>query len=858
MSGADTIRGFNFQHAAALHAALDLLDDPAYERIEIEGDDDVIDFQILGSGDARLRVAQVKSRAAPLGPQEIIDVIERWRGLPASEHAQFEYVSDAHLGRDAASKLVWTIRRLADGQPLGDTEEAYLRSKGLAADHRLLARVRVAPRQPPVGALLAQAEMRVLRLAGSHRAVSADDAVAIVDRLFRMIATAAGEGERNLRRLNRAQVAEVIGVDLPSIHADAGWSAERADQYRKAVLEEPRDDAAVELGLDPIGPEAVLSLVEGQSRTTLPQPASRVRELLDEAHGAALAGRGGSGKTTGLRELAAETCQRGLVPIMPDLVAYRAGSLRRLLHQQLEAHLDGPLGPRGLDSVLASENVVVLIDGLTERPAEEATQLLRDLAEFRRDSPVRVIATGRKTFQLRATGSPVYELQGLDWEARERVAKAAMKDGGAEAARELADRLGDAVENPVLLRMGLSLLADGRDPQSVEQLYGEFVSGLAARTGVQRPDSALAAAGLCCTELVAEERFEADAYWWRSSMRTALNTLSGQGVFELGDLSAEAAIAALVEIGLLHERGAAVQLGFLHDSFRDYIGARALIEGYAGLPEPLDARYEQVADLVAQGTAEATPQLLLRLSDNPVAAARADLALDVPEPSHEIAQELLRHLLGGFAFPSAQLSPELGVTEWSGAERYYVAIHEGEGRGCESAEQFEDAVARAVLIAAYPERPTSLRIAVLAWQELLRAQLRRGGQSGRPSSIPTEPEELAAAVGEHFKAKRAAVEEVAEDLCPALSERIVEATGWRGLEARVQRAGRFDEMRGRVVHGLTYSYDADRVAVEIGASEPFRGGSRTNAEYFMHEAPQGEATDAVAGALKKLLPTWGP
>jgi len=322
MSGPDTIRGFNFQHAAALHAALDLLDDPAYEQIEIEGDDDVIDFQILGSGDARLRVAQIKSRATPVGPQEIIDVIERWRDLPASEHAQFEYVTDAHLGRDALSKVVGTIRRLADGQPLEDTEEAYLLSKGLAADHGLLARVRVAAQQPPVGALLAQAEMRVLRRAGSHRPVSADEAEAIVDRLFRMVATAAGEGERNLRRLNREQVAATIGVDLASIDVDAGWSPERAAQYREAVLGEPRDDAAVELGLEPIGPEAVLSLVEGWSRTTLSEPASRVHELLDEGQGATLAGRGGSGKTTALHELAIDACQRGLIPITPDLVAY--------------------------------------------------------------------------------------------------------------------------------------------------------------------------------------------------------------------------------------------------------------------------------------------------------------------------------------------------------------------------------------------------------------------------------------------------------------------------------------------------------------------------------------------------------
>src|SRR4051794_30142308 len=112
MSGPDTIRGFNFQHAVALHAALDLLDDAANELIEIEGDDDVIDFQILAAAGIRHRVAQVKSRTSSIGPQEIVDVIGRWRGLCDAESAEFEYITDAHLGPQAATKLVPAIERL--------------------------------------------------------------------------------------------------------------------------------------------------------------------------------------------------------------------------------------------------------------------------------------------------------------------------------------------------------------------------------------------------------------------------------------------------------------------------------------------------------------------------------------------------------------------------------------------------------------------------------------------------------------------------------------------------------------------------------------------------------------------------
>lgn len=863
MSGPDTIRGFNFQHATALHAALDLLDDAASERIEIEGDDDVIDFQVLGAKDVRRRVAQVKSRNSSIGPQEIINVVERWRGLPSSDGAEFDYITDAHLGRDAATKLVPAIERLTDGQPLEDKQAAYLLTKGLASDHALLARVRVTSRHPPVGALLAQAEMRVLNVLGSHRAVSPDDAKAIVDRLFRVIATAAGEGEGNLRRVTREEVAEIIGVDLASINAGAGWSAERAEEYRNAILGQPRDPAAVELGLDVVGPDAALSVVEGAASSSLAEPASQASDLLDEARGAGLTGRSGSGKTTALKELAAEACRRGLVPILPDLVAYQAGSLRRLLHQQLEAQLPGPLGPRGLDAVLASKDVVVLADAVSERPAEEASHLLRDLAVLRRGWPVRVIAGGRRSFQLRSSSSPVYELRGLDWEARERVAVALIADG-ANAARELADRLGNAAEVPLLFRMGLSLLSEGRDARSVEQLYGEFIGGLAARAGVARPDAPLAAAGRCCLELVADERFDADAYWWRASMRQALDDLSAGGVFEVGELSAEAAIAALVEIGLLYERGAAAQIGFLHDSFRDYLAARTLIEGHAQLPEPLDERYEQVADLVAQGTSAATVELLVRLCDNPAAAASAaELDLDIHEPSQEVTQRLLRQLLGAYSFPSAPLPAKVGLSQWAGDERYYLAVHEGDGRARKSADEFEEAIVGALLIAAYTERPTTLRVAVNAWQELLRQELRRAGHSGRPLPIPAEAEELAAAIAEHFAATRAAVADLAEGLCPALSERIVETVGWHGLDGHLQPTGRADRPRGRLVHRFVYTHDCETVTVDLDESDEasaldFRGGSQTIAEEFLREAPESKASAAVAGALKKILATWGP
>jgi hypothetical protein len=859
LAGPDSIRGFNFQHAVALHATLDLLDDSALAYIEIEGDDDVIDFQVYDVNDRRVRVAQVKSRSNAVGPQEIVDVILRWASLDATD-AHFEYVTDAPLGKQAAGTLVPALDQLAAGEALNDEQKVYL-SKRQLKDHALLARVRVVARQPPVGALLSQAEVRLARTVGSYRATALDEAEATVDRLFRRIAVAAGEGDRNLRRVTRQHVAAITGLDLAAIDAGGAWTQERAEAYRGAIQQRPQD-VAVELAVTAAEVEAAaLSLVGGRTHSSLSGTAATIVDVLDERAGGALVGVGGAGKTTSLGQLAVMAAARGMTPITPDVVSYRAGSLMRLLHQEVEAALEGPLSPRALEAPLATGEVVVFADAVTERPQQEAAALIADLKTLMRDWPVRVVATGRRSPTLASLALPVYQLHGLGWESREQVASELLgRRDGPLVARQIHERLGGAAENPLLFRMALSLVAQGTDPSSIQELYYEFISGLAARSGRDRPDAALLAAGRCALELVSEGRFEADSYSWLASMRAALDALPA-GIFDVQGLSAEAAVEELSEIGLMAFRGAAAQLAFVHDSFRDFLAAQSIGREVVALPDPLDERYEQVALFLAQGAAPPSADLMRGLCDNPVAAASAaDLPLGVGGDTRALSEELLQRLLGTYRLTSADLPEQPSLSRWAGPDRVYVALHAGTGVEAQSADEFESLAEQAALVIAFAEPPTALRASLLCWQELLRGELQRVGALGRPLPIPEDLDELIRAIAKLFEAKREALDATAEKLCPALAERLIETVGWRGLHAQVLE-GQPDPFGAGTMHGLVYTYDTDGVRVEAKAGEEDADSvfiSRTTAEHWLHDAPAAQAGSAIEKALGNLLPTWGP
>jgi hypothetical protein len=131
MSGPGATRGFTFQFAWAVASSLAVLEGEG-ETLVVEGAEDVVDVQILGRDDRRLRVSQAKTRQEPYtwNPAALVDVIAAWMHLAEDGEARSEFVTDGSLGPSVVANLVPALRRASEGQ-LTQDDRAWLRERDL-------------------------------------------------------------------------------------------------------------------------------------------------------------------------------------------------------------------------------------------------------------------------------------------------------------------------------------------------------------------------------------------------------------------------------------------------------------------------------------------------------------------------------------------------------------------------------------------------------------------------------------------------------------------------------------------------------------------------------------------------------
>jgi hypothetical protein len=150
MSGPGATRGFTFQFAWAVASSLAALEGEG-ETLVVEGAEDVVDVQILGRDDRRLRVSQAKTRQEPhtWNPAALVDVIAAWMHLAEDDEARFEFVTDGSLGPSVVANLVPALRRASEGQ-LTEDDRAWLRERDLDTDASILGRVTCAVASHPL------------------------------------------------------------------------------------------------------------------------------------------------------------------------------------------------------------------------------------------------------------------------------------------------------------------------------------------------------------------------------------------------------------------------------------------------------------------------------------------------------------------------------------------------------------------------------------------------------------------------------------------------------------------------------------------------------------------------------------
>jgi hypothetical protein len=329
VAGVDTIRGIGFQQACALGDAVDLAVNPAAARLRVEGVEDVVDYETLGTDGQRLRVRQAKTRQAPRtwSAGEIAAILDLWVELPDAANAEFAFVTDGQLGKSGVA-LERIIEAAKAHVPEAELQAMASRIAGTTISlppSSLLRRVELLTGFGTLSSVLERLELRVLRLMERGRVVTTEDARAVVDRLFRMLFVIGGKRQPQRREATRPQVFDLLGLTEEEVMAGGAWDTQARDTYRARLRDQfpPPDVIVLDVLRVHAGPR-VLRLLEGPIEPD--RPPEPPEALLDPRQ-VVLIGPTGRGKTTTLATLRRLAADRGDLPVLLPADGHVPGAL---------------------------------------------------------------------------------------------------------------------------------------------------------------------------------------------------------------------------------------------------------------------------------------------------------------------------------------------------------------------------------------------------------------------------------------------------------------------------------------------------------------------------------------------------
>jgi hypothetical protein len=844
VAGADTWRGVDFQAALATARALDVLEGQLGDSLDVDCGAEIADYSSQRA-DRLLLVGQAKTRAQPntWAPADLTEVIRRLIAVPATENASLEFVTDGSLSRESASTLLPTLDRVRDDEAT-DQDWTYLAGHHLtAADADALKRFSLITRHDSTNAVLNLAVRRVRTLADLQAAVTDEEAELRVLRLLRRIGEHGSSSEEKASRLTRADVGEIVGVQPDVIDRARPWSEELSQAYRQTITDEPGLSAVVELDAELQALPTVESVEFGAAADGEDQRARQaVLDLLDRD--CLITGPAGAGKTRSLQMLQLRAAEEGLIPVLLSPRTYEKGALAAAVRDAVTRRLGFVVAPATGAILLARQETVLLIDGVSELAEPEMRRLLaRDIDDVRgRLVAATVIVSGRSVGGLRPLDLPAYRLVELNRESRREMATELLGQEAGPIVAAIEAALGEAVGNPLLFAMALKLGANGTNAETVGALYEAFVDHLAERSQLgQEIETPLGVVGGVCADLVEQGRFSLDRWTWLQAMESKIDALRGRGLVG-GDLAAVDMLNILERIGLLVADADQSGFSLLHDSFRDWLAARALAIGLAAQPSAFGAQWAAVAAQLAETGQFDRAFLKACTADLAVASAAAMRELS---PDFDNIDELTTDLLHSL------LVEHLGdrhAAAWSGTRIVTRDTDQGKAAYLLPAEARDEDLAAAIAGAQFGHDVGPLRIAVSLVHDRIRRALRT--PSGWPAPVPHDAQGLARAVEQHFVARRQALTRQAEEIVPTLAERVDEHLGWRGLSGCIAATSDEDHMDH---HLLRYTFDVAGVTVKVGTDGLAEATRTMGAEDFVRESPEQAAADALSGAVAVLL-----
>jgi hypothetical protein len=699
-----------------------------------------------------------------------------------ADEAEFAFVTDASLSDSGQrlSNLIKDMRTHPDEEVLHTTAASFRGGLPLPP-LEVVRRLQILTRMGDADAVLAKIEMRILALLSRARLATQEDAVNAANALLRTLFINGSSTDLARRTIGRAEVLQALGLDEASLQDGLAWSQDTAVAYRVAVAEGKLQIPAfvpMTVRATAAAPR-VLDLVRDPERDRAKTSVKRSLDVVLGQHSAVLIGATGEGKSTALRYLGGIAAQRGLVPVFFEAAGHTAGALARRVRYGIEAVLKQSLTGGAIQHVLAAPELLLLIDGVSEAGTAARESLCSDLRQLAAQRPLRIIASGRDFLMtIGGTGLPdgtsAFQIAEMDPDGRTELATAHGRPP--QAARIIEHRLGTAADNPMLFLMALSLASDGL-PGSRAEVYEQFTRGLIVRAGTADDDVAFAALGVAWAEMISKDQRTADHYNWRRSLGAALDRLAALPAWRGHASTAEIALSAAQRAGLLVRRDPDSGLAPLHDSFADFLAARAIARGEASLPSHLDSAYGETVrfmveltgldDALALRLATENPLLACRIARQRQSRGRADAGL---------VWALVEALTDGQELP-ALAGSGLRVCHH---DRYTGAVLAGEGCQTVDAAQF-DLLTREHPAIMLPPGTGSLPLAVTLWAAAVERELRPRRRLYQPPP-PANAEQAGPLLTSYLRDKDHALQQLASVALPrAVRDSVLVAAGPPGI-----------------------------------------------------------------------------
>ncbi|MFC1611413.1 NACHT domain-containing protein [Myxococcota bacterium] len=860
MGGVDAIRGITYQHVCAMTAALDVVEDAEGGSITIEGTADIVDYEIVDRHSELICIAQVKSRKEPYSWRlnEISAIIKKWSETKPL-CLRFEFISDGPLRDDAHKAIVEPLSRLIEQR---DEEHAKVLRSALSLPDTpldIFRRVRIKTRHGSTEGLLHGLEMRVLRLLEMSGQASSDEAEAGVNKLFRAVSMAGGDPNLVARNLSRLQLAVLLGASLDTIDRAGQWDAEVQAHIREHYRQNLAPHIAVLGACLQDASHPALRLQPGRAVTPHNTDPVPITELFEANPRLAICGVAGAGKTTTIQLLCSTIAEEGGIPIAVSPGEYLRNELPRLIRESLEHSGGTHLAPGAVHASLQSEGATLLVDGATELPPHERLLLVSDLDALLKAHPgLRCIVTGRQAAVLQQLGLVTCFLCGMSATDRATLAAALLDDDSDKAAIQLAceNGLGDAASNPLLYTMALALASQGRPTNSGVDLYQGAISGLFARLPQEcSQELAVETLGLVAHELLAGSKYQTNRYSWLRLIGVALSKISGDGLFDVKEVTAEGLFESLIRVGVISMPFHSRNVAFLHDSFRDFLVSVALARGVVSLPSYLGVDWEASVCFLSEATGVDDELARQLIRDNPVAATKVARFHSAPRSSQALlAHEFISGLLNlhvGREVAAAFGLAKLGVRCFKTDSHSWIAIsREGDTCVVSDLAQLIQNSEDTILVIGETGDWSPLSMATAAWRNLaLRAM--RPAEPWLPPAVSSACEELRVAVERCAVERRDHLIAMASRVIPSLAGRVIEKVGWTGLVAQIS-----PDIVGASSHSMFYQYvdGPDDVQIETDPIRTFARMSfgQTSVESFL-EDPSRAAAEALCTAFNELL-----